>query len=70
MSQENHPTLYNYHLLDRLLIEVYDPKELGNELDEIMNELVHLSNGEERLTYHHLVLRTLRDIFWKLEKLK
>jgi hypothetical protein len=69
MTPENKP-LYNYQSLDRLLIEVYDPKELGNELDEIMSELVYLSDGEERHTYHHLILRTLRDIFWKLEKLK
>jgi hypothetical protein len=72
MSPENRSTLYNYQPLDRLLIELYDPRELGNELDEIMSELVnhagHEMNYNQSLVQRHYLLRMLRNIFWELKK--
>jgi hypothetical protein len=68
MAAENEPYRYNYQALDKLLSENYDPKELGNQLDEIMSDLVYLARDEDdfgrSLTYHHYTLRQLRDIFW------
>lgn len=65
-------THYNYHSLDRVLVELYDPKELGNELDDIMSDLVDFTGREVHYSYslvqrHHL-LRELRNIFWELKK--
>jgi hypothetical protein len=72
MSPENRPTLYNYQPLERLLIEFYDPKELGNQLDEIMSELVEYAGHEmsynQNLVQRHYLLRLLRNIFWDLKK--
>jgi hypothetical protein len=66
-------TRYNYGALDKLLTEVSTPLELGNQLDEIMHELVsHASNDHGcyiRLEEHYAVLRIMRDIFWRLEVL-
>lgn len=78
MAAKNEPYRYNYQALDKLLAENYDPKELGNQLDEIlpllklrqasMSDLVYLARDEDdfgrSLTYHHYTLRQLRDIFW------
>lgn len=68
MAPENEPYRYNYQALDKLLSENCDPKELGNQLDEIMSDLVYLARDEDdfgrSLTYHHYTLRQLRDIFW------
>ena len=59
--------------LDEFFAKGDDPKSVGNQLDEIMADLVYLARDEDdfgrSLTYHHYILRTLRDIFWKLEKL-
>ncbi|MFZ6013420.1 MAG: hypothetical protein ACOYXT_23965 [Bacteroidota bacterium] len=64
MAAENEPYRYNYQALDKLLAENYDPKELGNQLDEIMSDLVYLARDEDdfgrSLTYHHYTLRQLR----------
>lgn len=70
MSTEK--THYNYFPLDRILVELYDPRELGNELDDIMSDLVDFTGREAHYSHslvqrHHL-LRTLRDIFWELKK--
>lgn len=62
------PYHYDYSRLDQFLKHEYDPKELGNQLDEIMSDLVHLSKEEDdfgrTLSDHHYTLRKLRDIFW------
>jgi len=72
MATENAPYHYNYQALDRLLKHDYDPKEIGNQLDEIMGDLVRYASKEENyselLPNRHTILRELRDIFWKLEK--
>ena len=67
------PYRFDYQALDKLLSEDYDPKELGNKLDEIMTELVcHASRNEgyqESQEEHHYILKELRDTFWwKLSK--
>jgi hypothetical protein len=59
---------YNYQALDKFLSNDFDPKELGNQLDELMADLVHLAKHEDdfgtSLSDHHFTLRKLRDIFW------
>ena len=61
---------YNYTSLDKFLESAYDPKELGNQLDELMADLVNVSRNEDdfgsKLSDHHFTLRQLRDIFWSL----
>jgi len=68
MTAENEPYHYNYQALDKFLFSDYDPKELGNRLDQLMADLVHLARHEEDfgncLSDHHYTLRRLRDIFW------
>ncbi|CAN5501067.1 hypothetical protein BH10BAC4_BH10BAC4_17150 [soil metagenome] len=69
MPPETEPYHYNYQALDRLLTHDYDPKELGNQLDEIMSDLVLYAGKEE--TYHERLAERhniLRDILWKLPK--
>jgi len=73
MSTKNHPYRYNYQALDQMLAELYDPKEVGNKLDEIMAEQVlHAAQDEgcrDKLGEHHFFLKMFRDIFWwKLPK--
>lgn len=62
------PYHYNYQALDKLLKEDYDAKEIGNQIDDIMSELVsHASKDDdyrERQEDHHYLLKRLRDIFW------
>jgi hypothetical protein len=69
MATETH---YNYQRLDNFLSKDTDPKEIGNQLDEIMGDLVNYAGKEEiysgLLPNRHTILRELRDIFWKLEK--
>jgi len=64
---------YDYQPLDEFFTKGDDPKSVGTQLDEIMADLVYLARNEDdfgkSLTYHHFILRSLRDIFWKLEKL-
>jgi len=58
---------FNYSDLDRFLVQDYDPKTIGDQLDTLMNDLVHLA-GEEpdfglSLREHYYILRHLRDLF-------
>ena len=73
MESKPEPTRYHYQALDRLLSNDHDPQEVGNTLDEIMHELVTYANQvedyREKQESHYYMLRILRDIFWKLEKL-
>lgn len=71
MASEN--LKFNYQNLDRFLVYDYDPKMIGDQLDTLMNDLVHLA-GEEpdyglSLREHYYVLRHLRDIFRQLPRL-
>jgi hypothetical protein len=63
---------FNYQALDKFLSREYGPKELGNQLDELMADLVNLASEEDNfgkaLNEHHYVLRELRNIFWNLNK--
>lgn len=63
---------YDFESLDRMLTQECDPKQVGDELDEIMTDLVYLARDEEdfgkRLQEHHHRLRELRDIFWNLKR--
>lgn len=73
MTTENEPYRYNYRALDKFLSSNFDPKELGDQLDELMADLVNVSRNEDdfgnQLSDHHFTLRKLRDIFWwKLPK--
>lgn len=67
-----HRTHYNYHALDKFLTDDSNFQELGNQLDDIMNGLVshatHERYYQSRLEGHYYILRTLRDIFWKLKE--
>jgi hypothetical protein len=66
------PYHYNYQRLDNFLSKDTDPEEIGNELDEIMGDLVIYAGKEESystlLPNRHTILRELRDIFWSLKK--
>ena len=69
MAAENLPNHYNYQRLDHYLTKDTNPEEIGNQLDEIMGDLVLYAGKEE--AYHQLLTERhniLRDIFWKLEK--
>jgi hypothetical protein len=70
MAPENQFHRYNYQGLDRLLASDYDPKEIGNQLDEIMSDLVSYAAKDDTysqtLSERHNILRELRNIFWKL----
>jgi hypothetical protein len=72
MATENQPYHYNYQRLDNFLNKDTDPKEIGNELDEIMGDLVNYAGKEEGyselLPNRHNTLRELRDIFWSIKK--
>lgn len=72
MEDKKKPNHYNYQPLDEFFAKGDDPKAVGNQLDEIMADIVYLARDEDdfgrALTYHHYILRSLRDIFWKLEK--
>ena len=63
---------YNYQPLDTLLTDLYDPQEIGNQLDEIMSDLVSHAGKEETysqvLPVRHNLLKELRDLFWKLKQ--
>lgn len=67
-------THYDYQVLDRLVTDDGTPEELGNHLDEIMQALAaHASQDggyHTRLEEHYFILRTLRDIFWRLEEVE
>jgi hypothetical protein len=70
MSKNPEPYRFDYQALDQFLSRAYGPKELGNQLDELMADLVNLASEEDNfgkaLTEHHYVLRELRNIFWNL----
>jgi hypothetical protein len=72
MTTENHPYHFNYQMLDQFLANDYDPQEVGNQLDEIMADLVdHAGKMEayrEVLPSRYYLMRELRDLFWKLPK--
>jgi len=72
MAIGNTPYHYDYQKLDHYLSKDSDPKELGNQLDEIMGDLVNYTGKEEAyreiLPSRHTILRELRDIFWNLKK--
>lgn len=62
-------TRYNYQKLDQLLTEYLDPQAVGNQLDEIMNELLSCAKCDDSsLEGRYFILRTLRDLFWKLKQ--
>jgi len=65
-------TYYDYKALDRLVTDDGTPEELGDHLDDILQALAaHASQDvgyHARLEEHYFILRTLRDIFWKLEE--
>lgn len=65
---EKPPYRYDYHALDKFLKEDYDPREIGNKLDEIMSRLVeHASMNEDYRgdqAEDHYILKQFRDIFW------
>ena len=64
-------TLYNYQSIDHF-VQDHDPEEIGNQLDEIMSDLVSHAGKEESysqvLPERHTMLKELRDIFWKLKQ--
>lgn len=64
------PYHYDYESLDKFLDNDYDPKALGNQMDELMSDLVNMSRDEvgfgPALSNYHFTLRRLRDIFWNL----
>jgi hypothetical protein len=57
---------YNYQSLDEFLRTDSDPKELGDQLDQLMADLVNVSRHEDdygkALSDHHFTLRRLREI--------
>jgi hypothetical protein len=61
---------FDYSDLDRLLKEDSLPEDVGNQLDEALNDLVQHA-GEtgysENLPNRYYLLRELRNIFWKLK---
>ena len=74
MTKKIRSSRYNYQELDELLKNALTPESLGNHLDEIMNDLVTYAvrtdaYSGEQFEWRYYILRTLRDIFWKLEKL-
>jgi hypothetical protein len=72
MATEHEPYHYNYQRLDEFLKKDYDPKEIGNRLDQIRDRLVELVQHDEdysqSLREDHYLLGILRDIFWSLKK--
>lgn len=72
MATETAPYHYNHHRLDDFLKKDYDPKEIGNRLDQIRDRLVELVQHDEdyskSLREDHYLLGELRDIFWSIKK--
>ena len=70
--QQSPKTRYDYQSLDQLLVQGYDPVEIGHELDGIMSDLVESSvletHDTRSLVRRHYLLRLLRNIFWELKK--
>jgi hypothetical protein len=69
------PARYNYKELDELLKNTLTPESLGDHMDEIMNDLVMYAGRDddypgEQLEWRFYILRSLRNIFWKLENKK
>ena len=64
---------FDYSDLDRLLKEGSLPQEVGDQLDEALNDLVHYAGTTgycEDLPNRYFLLRELRNIFWKLKASK
>ena len=63
---------YNYKALNSLLTEGIDPQSLGNQMDEIMNDLCYAGRDDDypgdQLECKYYLLRRLRNIFWELGK--
>ena len=61
---------FDYTQLDHLLKESCLPEEVGNQLDEALNDLVHYSGMADdycsELPDRYYLLRKLRNIFWNL----
>lgn len=60
---------YDYRELDRFLAEEHDPQLLGDQLDQLMGDLVYVCRHEAdfagELSDHYFTLRRLRDLFRK-----
>lgn len=69
MEQETHPknTMEN-------LLKVFSAREIGNELDETLCDLVHYAGREEEyapeLANRYFLIRKLRDLFWEMAEEK
>jgi hypothetical protein len=65
---------YDYSRLDKFLQSHYDPKTVAYELDETMSDLVDHTALDETygqvLPERYYILKSLRDIFCKLEKVQ
>ncbi len=72
MAAKDEPYHYNHHRLDVFLQKDYDPKEIGNHLDQIRDRLVELVHHQEdyrqTIKEDHYLLGELRDIFWSIKK--
>jgi hypothetical protein len=70
---EKRPKPYDFGRLERW-ITYANPEKLGNELDEIMTDLVAYSGWNDEyykfLENRFYIVRQLRDIFWEMEKNK
>lgn len=61
---------FDYRELDRLLKEDSLPEDVGNQLDEALNDLVQYAGATgycHDLPNRYYLLRELRNIFWKLK---
>jgi hypothetical protein len=65
---------YNYILLDSFLTQDYDPQSVACQLDETMSELVEFGSTDQTysgiLPQRHFFLRSLRNVFLKMEKVQ
>ena len=68
-------TRYNLKALNQLLTDDATPEELGDQMDEIMSDLVTCAGRDDdypghELEWKYFILRTLRNIFWEMAKAK
>ena len=74
-ARKSKTTRHSFKALNELLTESAPPEEIGDQMDEIMSDLVTYAGRDDdypghELEWKYFILRTLRNIFWEMAKAK